>query len=142
STAWLWVAQDGLRKVDRAADEAGEARPEIGDWAKPGRRRAKAAEDDLPPADYPELKGLGGRKRLTVLHGLANTARMRAVAAIEEGCITFAMASLREAQRLERAWRTLRDWLEMYPEAEDEIVDVEDDEFLDEIEEILRAKDE
>jgi hypothetical protein len=137
STAWLWVAQDGLRKADRAADAAGEARPEIGDWAKPGRGRAKAGQTGLPPADYPELKGVSGRKRLTALGELASTARMRAVAAIEEGCITFAMSALREAQRLDRAWRTLRDWLEMYPEAEAETVDADD--WRAEVDEMMRA---
>lgn len=125
STARLWVAQDGLRRVDQAADAAGEARPAVGSWAKPGRgrERQKAGQTGLPRADYPELKGVSGRKRLTALGTLASTARMRAVAAIEEGCITYAMASLREAQRLDRAWRTLRDWLEMYPEAEEEVDD-------------------
>ena len=120
STASLWAAQDGLRRADRAADAAGEARPPMGDWARPGRGCALAAlaaeEESLPPADYPELKGLKGRVRLTKLSELSAFHRMRAVAAIEEGCIGLAMTSLREAQRLQRAWRTLRDWLEIHPE--------------------------
>lgn len=120
STAWLWVAQDGLRQGDLAAEEAGAPRPPIGAWAKPGRGR-KAPETEaglLPPADYPELKGLSGSDRLTKLHGLALTARMRAVAAIEEGCIDYALGALREADKLSRAWRALGDWMERYPDME------------------------
>lgn len=142
STARLWAAQDGFRAKDRAADDAGAARPETGDWAKAGRGRKAPEPDegDLPPADYPELKDLTGRGRLAALRGLSDTARMRAVAAIEEGCITFAMASLREAQRLERAARTLRAWLADYPE--DEGAEIDADDWRDEFEEMLRAEEE
>lgn len=122
STASLWAAQDGFRQADLAAEAAGAARPGLGNWAKPGRgRRAPAAQDDsgLPPTEYPELKALSGRQKLEKLWELKRVARMRAVAAIEEGCIAFGLAALREAQRLERAWRALREWLEDYPDPED-----------------------
>ncbi len=122
STARLWAAQDGLRVKDRAADEAGQVRPPVGRWAREGRGAVRARPapeetgDGLPPADYPELKGLAPRARLMALSRLADVADDRALAAIEEGCITFGLACLREAQRLRRAWRALRDGLERYPE--------------------------
>lgn len=118
STARLWAAQDGFRLKDLEAEAAGAARPEVGGWAKTGRRRAAAqtppAEADeapgLPPAEYPELQGLGPRARLRRLYHLAGQAELRAVSAIEEGCVTYALGALREAQRLRRAWRALNDW--------------------------------
>lgn len=124
STAWRWIALDGLRRADRAADEAGVPRPPVGRWARDtrGAVRAKPAPeetgDGLPPSDYPELKALTPRARLTALGRLADLAEARAIAAIEEGCITFGLASLREAQRLRRAWQVLRRGLERYPEPE------------------------
>lgn len=126
STARLWAAQDGFRLKDFAADSQGAPREEPGNWAKPGRkgrRPAPAAEPEdglLPPADYPELKGLPARARLRKLSELASAAQMRAISAIEEGCIGFALSSMREAQKLSRAWRAMQDWLEKYPEAPDE----------------------
>jgi hypothetical protein len=123
STARLWAAQDGFRLKDFEADSNGAPREEPGNWAKPGRkgrRPAPAAEPEeeiLPPADYPGLKGLSARARLVKLSELAAEAQMRAISAIEEGCIGFALSSMREAQRLSRAWRALQDWLEKYPEA-------------------------
>ena len=97
----------------------------MGAWARPGRKRKAAAPEEeaeliLPPPEYPELKDLPPGKRLTALAGLASAARKRAVAATEEGCIAFAMSNLREAQRLDGAWRTLRDWLEIQPAPEED----------------------
>lgn len=123
STAWLWVAQDGLRQADLAAEAAGAPRPPLGSWAQPGRGRkhvAQAEDSDLPPPDYPELKGLSVRARLEKLSDLASAAQMRAISAIEEGCIGFALSSMREAQKLSRAWRAMQDWQEKYPEGPDE----------------------
>jgi len=134
STASLWAAQDGFRQADLAAEAAGAARPGLGNWAKPGRgRRVPAAQDEsgLPPTEYPELKALTGRKKLEKLWELKRFARMRAVAAIEEGCIAYGLAALREAQRLERAWRALRDWLEDYPDPEDAAPQVPAWEFVE-----------
>jgi hypothetical protein len=128
------VAQDGLSKCDRAADEAGEPRPAVGNWAKPGRGRPAAEADGLPPADYPELKGLSPRKRLMKLGEMAGHLEMRAVAAIEEGAVGYALSTLREAERLRRVWRVLRDWLEQYPEPEAGDADVYYDEVIEEIE--------
>lgn len=118
STARLWAAQDGFRLKDLEAEAAGAARPEVGGWARPGRRRAAAPAQqaetdeapDLPFSDYPELKGLGARARLRRLYHLAGQAELRAVSAIEEGCVTYGLGALREAQRLRRAWRALNDW--------------------------------
>jgi len=127
STASLWAAQDGLRRKDLEAKDAGAGRPPVGAWARAGRGRAAPAarrQAGQPAAEYPELQGLTGRRKLEKLWELKRGARMRAVAAIEEGCITYGLAALREAQRLERAWRTLRDWLEDYPDPEDAAPDV------------------
>ena len=128
STASLWAAQDGLRRKDLEAKDAGAGRPPVGAWARAGRgRRVRSAargEAGLPAAEYPELQGLSGGRRLETLWELKRRARMRAVSAIEEGCISYGLAALREAQRLERAWRTLRDWLEDYPDPEDMAPDV------------------
>ena len=136
STARLWAAQDGFRRKDLVADEAGAARPEMGDWAKPGRGKPRAddlAEDGLPAADYPQLRGLSPRQRLSALSRLAETAEMRAVAAIEEGCIGYGLAALSEARRLRRTWRLLQGWLERYPEPEPEDTYDDWDEFVEEI---------
>ena len=124
STAWRWVALDGLRRADRAADEAGVPRPPVGRWARDTRKALKARPspeetgDGLPPSDYPELKGLAPRARLAALGPLADLAEARALAAIEEGCITLGLASLREGQRLRRAWRALREGPDQDPELE------------------------
>lgn len=143
STAWLWVAQDGLRQADLAAEAAGAPRPPLGNWAQPGRGRkhvAQAEDGDLPPADYPELKGLPARARLHKLSELAFAAQMRAISAIEEGCIGFALSSMREAQKLSRAWRAMQDWLEKYPEAPDEDEADPDQDWKFELAEEMQAK--
>lgn len=121
SNARLWAAQDAFRLMDFEAETAGTPREEPGNWAKPGRKGRKPVqaaepdEGDLPPADYPELKGLSARARLRKLSELASAAQMRAISTIEKGCIGFALSSLREAQKLSRAWRAMQDWLEKYP---------------------------
>lgn len=123
STARLWAAQDGFRLMDLEAKAAGTEASPPGDWAKPGRRGRKGENaapegEEFPYSEYPELQALSGSARLSRLHDLARAGEMRTVAAIEAGCLSFAFASLREAQRLRRAWRLLRDWLEKYPEPE------------------------
>lgn len=130
STARLWAAQGKFRLTDMEADAEGRAAPEAGEWARPDRRRrmkdrararaeAETGEETLPPADYPELRGLSGRRRLETIGRLASAAQLRAIAAIEEGCIGLALGALREAQRLNRIWRVLQDWQEQYPDLDE-----------------------
>lgn len=102
STIHHWAKADGFRRKDIKARASLSAGPVM-----PGK------------ADYPELKDMGPRARLERLHELAGMARLRAIAAVEEGFVDYGLKWLREAQKLERAWRALRQYLEDYPPPEE-----------------------
>lgn len=102
STIHHWARADGFRRKDIKARASLSAGPVM-----PGK------------ADYPELKPLAPRARLERLHELAGMARLRAIAAVEEGFVDYGLKWLREAQKLERAWRALRQYLEDYPPPEE-----------------------
>ena len=102
STIHHWAKADGFRRKDIKARASLSAGPVM-----PGK------------ADYPELKELAPRARLERLHELSGMARLRAVAAVEEGYVDYGLKWLREAQKLERAWRALRAYLSDYPPPEE-----------------------
>lgn len=102
STIHHWARADGFRRKDIKARASLLAGPVM-----PGK------------ADYPELKPLAPRARLERLHELSGMARLRAVAAVEEGFVDYGLKWLREAQKLERAWRALRAYLSDYPPPEE-----------------------
>ena len=102
STIHHWAKADGFRRKDIKARASLSAGPVM-----PGK------------ADYPELKALAPRARLERLHELSGMARLRAVAAVEEGFVDYGLKWLREAQKLERAWRALRAYLSDYPPPEE-----------------------
>lgn len=125
STIHHWAREDGFRRKDIQA-------------------RASLAQGPrlTGKADYPELKDLSPRKRLERLGELSGMAKLRAIAAIEEGYVDYGLKWLREAQKLERGWRALRDHLEFYPPPEEE----EGEDFvslvLADVEEWAHAKEE
>lgn len=103
STIHHWAREDGFRKRDIRA------------------RASLAAGPALPDeADYPELKALAPRRKARRLSELSDMAKLRAVAAIEEGYLAYGLGWLREAQKLERGWRTLNDHQAHYPPPEEE----------------------
>ena len=123
STIHHWARECGFRKKDIRA------------------RASLAAGPALPDrADYPELKPLGARAKARRLSELSDMAKLRAVAAIEEGYVSYGLGWLREAQKLDRGWRALNDHLAHYPPPEEE--DDEDDwrrGALEALEERVRA---
>lgn len=102
STIHHWAKADGFRRKDIKARASLSAGPVM-----PGK------------ADYPELKDMAPRARLERLHELSGMARLRAIAAVEEGFVDYGLKWLREAQKLERAWRALRQYLSDYPPPEE-----------------------
>ena len=103
STIHHWAKADGFRRKDIKARASLSGGPVM-----PGK------------ADYPELKALAPRARLARLHELSGMARLRAIAAVEEGYVDYGLKWLREAQKLERAWRALKEYLSDYPPPEEE----------------------
>ena len=103
STIHHWARVDGFRKKDL-------------------RARASLAQGPKLPeeADYPELKDLSPRARLERLHDLSGMARLRAIAAVEEGYVAYGLKWMGEAQKLMRAWRALSDYLAINPPPEEE----------------------
>lgn len=103
STLNHWAKEDGFRRKDVKA-------------------RASLAHGPRFPgkADYPELKEMGPRARLERMHELAGEARLRAVAAIEDGFLDYGLKWLREAQKLARGRDVLREHLADYPPPEEE----------------------
>lgn len=122
STIHHWAREDGFRRKDIRA------------------RASLAAGPALPDeADYPELKALAPRGKARRLSELSDMAKLRAVAAIEEGYLAYGLGWLREAQKLERGWRALNDHQAHYPPPEE---DDEDDwrrGALEALEEMVRA---
>ena len=102
STLHHWAKEDGFRRKDVKARASLAHGPRL-----------------TGKADYPELKDMAPRARLERMHELAGEARLRAVAAIEDGYLDYGLKWLREAQKLERAWRALRQYLEDYPPPEE-----------------------
>lgn len=102
STIHHWAKADGFRRKDIKARASLSAGPVM-----PGK------------ADYPELKPLAPRARLERLQELSGMARLRAIAAVEEGFVDYGLKWLREAQKLERAGRALQAYLEDYPPPEE-----------------------
>ena len=121
STIHLWARQDGFRRKDI-------------------RARASLANGPALPdkADYPELKELAPRARLERLGELSGEARLRAVAAIEEGYLDYGLKWLREAQKLARGHKALKAHLEDYPPPE-EFYESEDDAWREHIEDEIAA---
>lgn len=125
STIHHWAKADGFRRKDIKARASLSAGPVM-----PGK------------ADYPELKEMAPRARLARLHELSGMARLRAVAAVEEGYVDYGLKWLREAQKLDRAWRTLREYLEHYPPPEEEAEVDLTTQALWSLEEMVRAEEE
>ncbi|MBA4225777.1 MAG: hypothetical protein C0456_04025 [Hyphomonas sp.] len=123
STIHLWARQDGFRRKDI-------------------RARASLAHGPALPdkADYPELKELAPRARLERLGELSGEARLRAVAAIEEGYLDYGLKWLREAQKLERGHKALKEHLEHYPPPEEEAGDDLVSRGLEALEEMVQAE--
>ena len=103
STIHHWARVDGFRRKDIKARASLSAGPVM-----PGK------------ADYPELKDMAPRARLARLQELSGMARLRAIAAVEEGYVDYGLKWLREAQKLERAGRALKEYLSDYPPPEEE----------------------
>lgn len=106
STLHHWAREDGFRRKDV-------------------RARASLAHGPrlTGQADYPELKDLSPRARLARLGELAGMARLRAIAAVEEGYVDYGLKWLREAQKLARAGQALKEHLQHYPPPEEEVED-------------------
>lgn len=90
-------------------------------------------------ADYPELKDMAPRARLERLGELSGEARLRAVAAIEEGYLDYDLKWLREAQKLARGHKALKEHLEDYPPPEDEEEDWRS-RAIEELDEMVQAE--
>ncbi len=120
STLHHWAKEDGFRRKDV-------------------RARASLAHGPrlTGTADYPELKEMAPRARLARMQELAGMARLRAVAAIEEGFLDYGLKWLREAQKLERGRKALRDYLADYPPPEEE---VEEEDAWDQLDEDALAE--
>ncbi|MGE6698323.1 hypothetical protein ACQKH5_11570 [Hyphomonas sp. NPDC076900] len=125
STIHHWARADGFRRKDIKARASLSAGPVM-----PGK------------ADYPELKEMAPRARLARLHELSGMARLRAIAAVEEGYVEYGLKWLREAQKLGRAWRALREYLENYPPPEEEVNDTLMSRALEMLAEMVQADEE
>ncbi len=122
STIHHWAREDGFRRKDIKARASLAHGPRL-----------------TGKADYPELKELSPRARLARLGELSGMAKLRAIAAVEEGYVDYGLKWLREAQKLDRAWRALRDHLEHYPPPEEEEGYGPDDAWREHIEEEIAA---
>lgn len=125
STLNHWAKEDGFRRKDVKA-------------------RASLAHGPRFPgkADYPELKEMGPRARLERMDELAGEARLRAVAAIEDGFLDYGLKWLREAQKLARGRDVLKEYLADYPPPEEEEEASWQDKALWELEEMALARQE
>ncbi|MFN3610334.1 MAG: hypothetical protein ACK4Y9_14830, partial [Hyphomonas sp.] len=121
STIHHWAREDGFRRKDVRARASLAHGPQL-----------------TGKADYPELKDMAPRARLERLGELSGEARLRAVAAIEEGYLDYGLKWLREAQKLARGLKALKEHLADYPPPEDEedgyVWDQLDEDALAEIE--------
>jgi len=121
STIHHWAREDGFRRKDVRARASLAHGPQL-----------------TGKADYPELKDMAPRARLERLGELSGEARLRAVAAIEEGYLDYGLKWLREAQKLERGYKALKEHLEHYPPPE-EFYESEDDAWREHIEDEMAA---
>lgn len=123
STIHHWAREDGFRRKDVRARASLAHGPQL-----------------TGKAEYPELKALAPRARLKRLGELSGEARLRAVAAIEEGYLDYGLKWLREAQKLARGHKALKDHLEHYPPPEEEAGDDLVRRGLEALEEIVQAE--
>lgn len=120
STLHHWAREDGFRRKDVKARASLAHGPRL-----------------TGQADYPELKDLSPRARLARLGELAGLARLRAIAAVEEGYVDYGLKWLREAQKLARAGQALKEHLQHYPPPEEV---AEEDYELDQLDELVLAE--
>ncbi|MBY9066509.1 hypothetical protein K1X12_06340 [Hyphomonas sp. WL0036] len=122
STIHHWARVDGFRKKDV-------------------RARASLAQGPrlTGQADYPELKDLAPRARVARLGELSGMAKLRAIAAIEEGYVDYGLKWLREAQKLERGRQALKAYLEYHPPPEGVVEDDWRTQALEALEEMVAA---